>query len=84
MDVLVEAVKTNEFETVQFPFNAVETEAATALLPLAEKLDLGVIVMKPLAGGALTPAELALRFSGTILSLLLFLAWIPLNRLGQC
>lgn len=62
VDVLVEAVKTNEFETVQFPFNAVETEAATALLPLAEKLDLGVIVMKPLAGGALTPAELALRF----------------------
>lgn len=64
LDVLVEAVKTNEFETVQFPFNAVETEAAAALLPLAEKLDMGVIVMKPLAGGALAPAELALRFLG--------------------
>lgn len=62
VDVLVEAVKTSEFETVQFPFNAVEKEGAERLLPLVEKLDLGVIVMKPLAGGALRPAELALRF----------------------
>ncbi len=62
VDILVEAVKTEEFETVQFPFNAVEKEAASTLMPLAEKLDLGVIVMKPLAGGALAPAELALRF----------------------
>lgn len=62
VDVLVEAVRTGEFETVQFPFNAVETEGAARLLPLAEKLDLGVIVMKPLAGGALRPVRLALRF----------------------
>ncbi|MGI6129129.1 MAG: aldo/keto reductase [bacterium] len=62
LDVLVSAVSTGEFETVQFPFNAVEQEAATTLLPLAEKLDIGVIVMKPLAGGALASAELALRF----------------------
>ncbi|BCV24487.1 aldo/keto reductase [Gelria sp. Kuro-4] len=62
VDTLVEAVQTGEFETIQFPFNAVETEGAERLLPLAEKLDLGVIVMKPLAGGALRPAALALRF----------------------
>ncbi|MGI6604733.1 MAG: aldo/keto reductase [Firmicutes bacterium] len=62
MEVLVEAVQTGEFETIQFPFNAAELEGAERLLPLAEKHDLGVIVMKPLAGGALRPAHLALRF----------------------
>ncbi|MGB9847437.1 MAG: aldo/keto reductase, partial [Desulfotomaculales bacterium] len=62
VDVLAEAVQTGEFETVQFPFNAVEREGAARLLPLAEKLDMGVIVMKPLAGGALRPVRLALRF----------------------
>lgn len=62
VDVLVEAVQTGEFETVQFPFNAVEKEGAERLLPLAAKLGMGVIVMKPLAGGALRPASLALRF----------------------
>lgn len=60
--VLVKAIKTGLFATVQFPFNAVETGALRELLPLAQELDLGCIVMKPLAGGALTDPELALRF----------------------
>ena len=60
--VLAEAVSTGEFETMQFPFNVVEQESAKTMLPLAQKLDMGVIVMKPLAGGALVPADLALRF----------------------
>lgn len=75
VDILVEAVKTEEFETVQFPFNAVEKEAASTLMPLAEKLDLGVIVMKPLAGVLWLLPSWHCVFSGTIPCLPLFPEW---------
>ncbi|MCL6634192.1 MAG: aldo/keto reductase [Peptococcaceae bacterium] len=53
---------TEEIETVQFPFNAVETAGAGELFALALQKNAGVIVMKPLAGGALKNAGLALRY----------------------
>lgn len=59
---LLEALKTGELETVQFPFNAVELKGAQELLDLAGKKGAGVIVMKPLAGGALRNTSPALRF----------------------
>lgn len=59
---LMEALKTGELETVQFPFNTVELAGALELMELAEKAGSGVIVMKPLAGGALGNAGAALRF----------------------
>jgi hypothetical protein len=60
--ILVEALKEADLATVQFPFNAVETDGARELFSQAEKTNAGVIVMKPLAGGALKNANLALRF----------------------
>ncbi|MDW7673240.1 MAG: aldo/keto reductase [Bacillota bacterium] len=60
--VLLEAIQTGEFATVQFPFNAIETSAAESLMKLATDLDVGMICMKPLAGGALANGELALKF----------------------
>ena len=60
---LVKAVKKHEiFETVQVPFNYVEDEILDGLLPLCLKKDLGVIAMKPLGGGNITQAKLALKF----------------------
>ncbi|MDD2555702.1 MAG: aldo/keto reductase [Syntrophaceticus sp.] len=61
-DVLLEIMQNEEIETVQFPFNPVETEGALKLFEMAEKVDCGVIAMKPMAGGALTNAKLSLRF----------------------
>lgn len=61
-DILSEILQTGEMETVQFPFNPVETDGAGKLFELAEKMDAGVIIMKPLAGGALTNAKLSLGF----------------------
>ncbi len=52
-DVLIEAVKRDKFETVQVPFNIIENEAAKELFPLCKEKNIGVIVMKPVAGGAL-------------------------------
>ncbi|HHW28051.1 MAG TPA: aldo/keto reductase [Syntrophomonadaceae bacterium] len=60
--MLLEILKTEEIETVQFPFNPVETDGAKDVIDLAGKMDAGIIVMKPLAGGALTNAKLSLRY----------------------
>ncbi|QDR82860.1 aldo/keto reductase [Sporomusa termitida] len=62
MDMLVRAVKTGEFSTVQVPFNCVEQGALQELIPLAKAMDVGIIVMKPLGGGMISEVELALRF----------------------
>lgn len=59
---LMEALKTGEMETIQFPFNALETSGAKEIIDLARKLNAGIIVMKPLAGGAIRQTNLALRF----------------------
>ncbi len=48
-------------ETVMFPYNIVETQAEELIAACREK-DIGFICMKPLAGGALDDATLAMRF----------------------
>lgn len=62
VDMLIRAVKTGEFSTVQVPFNCVEQRAMNDLFPLARSLDVGMIVMKPLGGGLIDHIDLALRF----------------------
>lgn len=59
---LVKAIRTGEFDTVQFPYNLVEREAEQLLLAEARERQVGTIIMKPLAGGAFKNAELALRW----------------------
>ncbi len=54
-ELLMKAIKTGEFDTVQAVYNLNNLEAADKLLPLAGKENIGVIVMKPLAGGVLVP-----------------------------
>jgi predicted aldo/keto reductase-like oxidoreductase len=53
VSVLIEMLKTGEFDTVMFPFNVIEREPEKELLSLAREKDIGTIVMKPLAGGAI-------------------------------
>lgn len=62
IDLLIEAVKSNQFDTVQVPFNFIETKPAEELFPLAKSMDIGRIVMKPLGGGQIRSVDLALRF----------------------
>lgn len=61
LDVLKKAVETGEFSTIQFPYNPVERQAED-LFKRAKELNIGVIVMKPIAGGAISNAKLSLRF----------------------
>ncbi len=60
-DVLAEALRRCDADTVLFIFNLVERGALQELIPLGLKRDIGMVVMKPLAMGAL-PHRLALRY----------------------
>lgn len=55
-DMAVRALETGEFETVQVPYNVVKPEAAEKLFPYCLERGIGVICMKPIAGGALATA----------------------------
>ena len=48
-------------ETIMFPYNIVETQAEDLIRKCAQK-NIGFIAMKPLAGGAIEDATIALRF----------------------
>jgi predicted aldo/keto reductase-like oxidoreductase len=51
----------DKIETIMFPYNIVETQGEE-LFESAKQKNIGVVVMKPLAGGNLTNINLALRF----------------------
>jgi predicted aldo/keto reductase-like oxidoreductase len=55
-------MKSEKFCSVQLPFNYIDHEAANEAIPLAKKLDMGFIVMKPMGGGFLDDAGLIFRF----------------------
>ena len=48
-------------ETIMFPYNIVESQGKDLIKACAEK-DIGFICMKPLAGGAIEDADLAIRY----------------------
>ena len=60
-DVFRKVLEYDWVETVMFPYNIVETQAEELITACAEK-NIGFICMKPLAGGAIDDAALAMRF----------------------
>lgn len=61
LEVIKEAVYSGKFETIQFPYNIVEDQA-DEIFREAHKRNIGIIVMKPLAGGAITDGKLAVKY----------------------
>ena len=60
-DLFQRCVELDWVETIMFPYNIVETQGEALIHKCAEK-NIGFICMKPLAGGAIDDATLAMRF----------------------
>ena len=61
LEVFEKALELPWVETIMFPYNIVESQGEELIKACAEK-NIGFIVMKPLAGGAIEDATLALRY----------------------
>ncbi|MEX6587305.1 aldo/keto reductase [Paraclostridium bifermentans] len=61
IDTIKKAVNSGKFDTIQFPYNIVEDQA-DEIFKEANKNGIGIIVMKPLAGGAIDNAKLAIKY----------------------
>jgi aryl-alcohol dehydrogenase-like predicted oxidoreductase len=63
---LEEVMRTGRIDAIQIPYNPREREVEKRILPLAEELGIGVLVMRPFAEGALTrrdvPADQLLKW----------------------
>ncbi len=62
LEITRTAILSGAFETVMFPFNFVENEAADTLVPLAKAHGVGFIAMKAFAGSKLHDATLAMKY----------------------
>ncbi len=61
LDVFKRVLEYDWVESVMYPYNIVENQGEETIAKCAEK-NIGFIAMKPLAGGALEDATLAMRF----------------------
>ena len=61
VEVFEKALELPWVETIMFPYNIVETQGEALIKKAAEK-NIGFVDMKPLAGGAIEDAALAVRF----------------------
>ncbi len=61
LDVCLDVLKRDLFETIQYPISLITTEVPrSGMLGRARSKDVGLIAMKPLGGGQITNARLAL------------------------
>ena len=58
----IKLIQTGLFATIQFPFNFIETGASEDLHPEARRLGVGILAMKPFAGGVIDNAAIAFKY----------------------
>jgi len=62
IDMAAKLVGTELFSTIQFPFNFIESKPVDDLHPRARQQQMGILAMKPFAGGVLDNGELCFKF----------------------
>lgn len=62
LEMALRLVKTGMFSTVQFPFNFIEDAAKNELHVAARERGMGILAMKPFAGGMINNARIAFKF----------------------
>lgn len=62
LPMAIKLVKSGLFSTIQFPFNFIETDACVDLFPAAREHGVGILVMKPFAGGVIDNADIVFKF----------------------
>jgi predicted aldo/keto reductase-like oxidoreductase len=60
-DILMNVIESGLFSTIQFPYNPIEKQGEE-MFKRSKELDLGTIVMKPVAGGAFERGELSIKW----------------------
>ncbi len=58
----VKLVKTDLFSSIQFPFNFIEIAAKDELHVIARERNVGILAMKPFAGGMIDNADITFKF----------------------
>jgi len=62
LQMAIKAVKTDLFSSIQFPFNFIEIAAKDELFRIANERNIGILAMKPFAGGMIDNADIAFKF----------------------
>jgi hypothetical protein len=62
LPMAIKLVKTGLFSTIQFAFNFIETDAQEQLHPYARENGIGILIMKPFAGGVIDNAAIAFKY----------------------
>lgn len=60
--ILVDALETDQFDVVQFPFSVVERDHYRDIYPVAARRDVGIIAMKVLSGGNMRNVATAIKY----------------------
>ena len=83
---LMEVMRTGRLGMIQIPYNPLAKEATTSVLPLAEELGLGVLVLSPLQGGILQarPSAADLHAFGVRTWAQAVLKWIASDARVSC